>query len=219
MDWNIAISMINIIMIDLVLSGDNAVVIGMAARKLPPEQQKKAIMLGAGIAIFLRGSLTIIAAYLLNIPYLMTIGGLLLLWIAVKLTKNEEEGAEVESSNSLRSAIKTIIVADAVMSLDNVLAVAGAAMGEAWLVIFGLVVSIPIIMWGSGLVAKLLNQFPWLIFVGAAILGYTAGGLIIEDKQVAPWLFQGAMQALQPLVPYILGIAVIGSGFLAQKRS
>ncbi|WP_044642413.1 TerC family protein [Risungbinella massiliensis] len=216
MEWSQFLGIFNIIIIDLILSGDNAVVIGMAARSLPVEQRKKAIMFGAGAAIVLRASLTMIATWLLHIPLLMTIGGLLLLWIAVKL-QQDEEGPEVQAGTDLRSAIKTIIVADVVMSLDNVLAVAGVALGDLWLVLFGLVFSIPIIMWGSGLIAKLLNKFPWFVFLGAAILGYTSGELITEDRVLAHYLIQG-QPLLEKGIPILLAIGVVLVGFVLRNR-
>ncbi|MBA4543932.1 TerC family protein [Thermoactinomyces sp. CICC 10521] len=210
------IGFFNIIILDLLLSGDNAVVIGMAARNLPEHQRKKAVMIGAGMAVILRASLTAIAAYLLKIPLLMTIGGILLLWIAVNLLADEEEGTEVSLGRTLKSAIKTIIVADVVMSLDNVLAVAGAAHGSVVLVLFGLALSIPIIMWGSGLVASLLKRLPWLIYAGTAILGYTAGELMIGDPLVRSYL-SGGQDYLDTAVPIVLAILVMVGGHVMKK--
>lgn len=218
MDTHFWIGFINIILLDLILSGDNAVVIGMAARNLPIEQRKKAIIFGAGAAIILRATLTAIAAYLLNIPLLMTLGGLLLLWIAVKLLIEDSEEAHIESGKDLRSAIKTIIVADVVMSLDNVLAVAGAAHGNILLVLFGLALSIPIIMWGSGLVARILNKLPWLVYVGSGILGYTAGGLITGDKLVAKHIIQGS-DFLETFIPIFLAIIIVIVGYFFKKKA
>lgn len=212
------IGFFNIIIADLVLSGDNAVIIGMAARKLPEQQRKKAIAIGAGAAVFLRASLTAVASYLLNIPLLMTIGGLLLLWIAFKLLyKEEDDDKQVEAGADLKSAIKTIIIADVVMSLDNVLAVAGAARGNLFLLIFGLALSIPLIMWGSKWVAALMNKFPWLIYVGAAVLGYTAGHMLVEDPIVQKTVLQG-QPFLTTSIPYILTVAVVVVGIVLRKR-
>lgn len=219
MDAQFWIAFFNIIVLDLILSGDNAVVIGMAARNLPTEQRKKAILFGAGTAIFLRATLTAIAAYLLNIPFLMTIGGVLLLWIAVKLlVEDNGEGAHIESHKDLRGAIKTIVIADVVMSLDNVLAVAGTAHGNIYLVLFGLALSIPIIMWGSKLIANVMNQLPWLVYVGSAILGYTSGGLIVEDKLVAKYLIHD-LEILQTIVPIALAVIVVLIGFFWKKHT
>ncbi|RAL25914.1 TerC family protein [Thermoflavimicrobium daqui] len=215
MDANFWIGFFNIIVLDLILSGDNAVVIGMAARSLPAEQRKKAIMFGTAAAIVLRAALTAIAAYLLKIPFLMTIGGLLLLWIAVKLLIEEEKETEISVGNNMRSAIKTIIIADVVMSLDNVLAVAGAAHGNIILVLFGLALSIPIIMWGSKLIATIMDKFPWIVYLGSAILGYTAGDLIVGDKLVARWI---EIDILERVIPIALAILVVIIGAIWRKK-
>lgn len=216
-DSDFWIGFFNIIIADLVLSGDNAVIIGMAARRLPEHQRKKAIAFGAGAAVFLRASLTAVASYLMNIPLLMTIGGILLLWIALKLlNKEDEQNKTVEAGENLKSAIKTIIVADVVMSLDNVLAVAGAARGNLFLLIFGLALSIPLIMWGSKWVANLMNKFPWLIYVGAAVLGYTAGRMLVDDPIIQEHILHGH-SVLTNIIPYILTIVVIVVGLVYRK--
>lgn len=207
----------NIIIIDLILSGDNAVVIGMAARKLPPAQRKKAIVFGAGIAVLLRSTLTVVAAYLLNIPLLMTVGGILLIGIAVKLLVEEDDGVDVHAGDTLKSAIKTIIIADVVMSLDNVLAVAGASHGSVFLVLIGLALSIPFIMWGSNIIAGLLNRFPWLLYVGAAVLGYTGGQLIVEDPFVHQLL--AGLDVLNMIIPVALAAIVVISGYAWKHRT
>jgi YjbE family integral membrane protein len=212
------IGFFNIIILDLLLSGDNAVVIGMAARNLPEHQRKKAVIFGAGMAVILRASLTAIAAYLLKIPLIMTVGGMLLLWIAVNLLAEEEEDTEIALGRTLKSAIKTIIVADVVMSLDNVLAVAGAAHGSIILVLFGLALSIPIIMWGSGMVAALLNRLPWLTYVGTAILGYTAGELIVEDPVISSYLLNG-QDYLDTAIPVVLAVLVMIGGHALKKAN
>ncbi|MDN4594878.1 TerC family protein [Polycladomyces subterraneus] len=211
MDTQFLIGFINIIILDLVLSGDNAVVIGMAARALPERQRKKAIIFGTSAAIVLRVALTGIAAYLLNIPLLMSIGGLILLWIAVKLVSEEDDETEVHVGRGLKEAIKTIIVADVVMSLDNVLAVAGASHGDFWLVLFGLMLSIPIIMWGSRIIAVMMNKLPWLVYVGSAILGYTAGQLIVEDPIIHEQFIE-SVSALSWAVPLALALLVVIAG-------
>jgi YjbE family integral membrane protein len=207
--------MFNIIVLDLILSGDNAVVIGMAARNLPDPQRKKAIVLGAGAAVLLRASLTAIAAWLLNIPLIMSIGSVLLLWIAVKLLVEDGDDTHVEGGKDLKSAIKTIIIADVVMSLDNVLAVAGASHGNLILVLFGLTFSIPIIMWGSRLIAALLNKLNWLVYVGAAILGYVAGDMMVQDPMLKG-LFAD-QPILSEIIPGFLALMVIVVGFLKKK--
>jgi YjbE family integral membrane protein len=207
MDSTFWFSMFTIVLSDLLLSGDNAVVIGMAARRLPARQRRNAIMLGGGIAVLLRASLTAIAAYLLHIPFLMTAGGILLFVIAAKLVHGDShEMPDVEAGNSFRSAIQTIVVADVVMSLDNVMAVAGAAHGDLWLVLFGLALSIPILMWGSGFVAKFITRFPVILYIGGAILGYIAGDLIIGD----PWITKNIhdIEMLQVL-PFVTAILIL----------
>ena len=184
MDTTFWVGLFNIVVIDMVLSGDNAVVIGMAARTLPERQRRRAILFGTGAAVFLRVALTGIAAWLLNIPLLMTVGAVLLLWIALKLMNQNGGRTHVSTGRNLSSAIKTIIVADVGMSLDTVVSVAAVAHGHLGLLLFGLGLSIPIIMWGSRLVVLVMNRLPWLIYVGSAILGYTAGQLIVEDDIV-----------------------------------
>ncbi len=185
-------SIARIIVIDLVLSGDNAVVIGMAAHRLPLPQRKRAILIGGGAAIVLRIVLTAIAALLLQIPGLQLVGGLLLLWIAFKLLKEEEESHEgVRPAASMREAIFTILVADFVMSTDNVLGVAGASQGHMGLLLFGLILSMVILMWFGSLVADLINRFSWLSYVGAAVIAWTGGLMVFEDPIVvrrAVWL-------------------------------
>ena len=187
-----AYSIIRIIIIDLVLSGDNAVVIGMAAHRLPLQQRKLAILIGGGAAIVLRIALTAIAALLLRISGLQLIGGLLLVWIAFKLLKAEEESKEgVKAAASMREAIFTILVADFIMSMDNVLGVAGASEGNLWLLLFGLVFSMAILMFMGSLVANLINKFWWLSYVGAAVIAWTGALMIFEDPLVlqrAEWL-------------------------------
>ncbi|WP_218567928.1 TerC family protein [Pseudomonas sp. LTJR-52] len=172
-----------IILIDILLGGDNAVVIALACRKLPEAQRNKAILGGALGAILLRIVLIFFALELLTLPYLKLVGALLLAWIGVKLMlpEGEDEHAELKASPKLLGAIWTIIVADALMSLDNVVAVAGASHGQLELVIFGIVVSIPIIIWGSKLVLRLMERFPIIIKLGAALLGWIAGGMAVAD--------------------------------------
>jgi YjbE family integral membrane protein len=169
-----------IIMIDLVLAGDNAILIGLAARKLPKEQQKKVIIWGAVGAIVIRIIATLLVVWLLEVPGLHLIGGLLLVWIAYKLLIDEEEH-DVKPADSMWAAIKTIIIADALMGLDNVLAVAGASHGNFALVVIGLLVSIPVVMYGSTLILKLIERFPFIIIIGAGILGWTAAKMIVAE--------------------------------------
>jgi YjbE family integral membrane protein len=160
-----------IIWVNIILSGDNAVVIALAARSLPLEQQKKAVMWGAGAAVVLRIVLTIVAVKLLTLPYLKIIGGLLLFWIAIGLLVPEDGGEDVDSSDNLFQAIKTILIADLVMSLDNVIAVAGVAKGSMLLLVLGLAISIPLVIFGATMLMKLMERFPVIITAGAGILG------------------------------------------------
>lgn len=176
---------IRIVIIDLVLSGDNAVVIGMAAHRLSPEQRKKAILFGGSAAIGLRIALTAIASFLLTLKGLQLGGGILLLWIGFKLLKQEEESHEgIKAAASMREAITTILIADFVMSLDNVLGVAGASHGSTELLIFGLALSMGILMFMGNIVANLINKLWWLAYVGSGVIAWTGGLMIFEDKFV-----------------------------------
>jgi YjbE family integral membrane protein len=174
-----------IILIDIVLSGDNAVVIALACRNLSPEQRKKGILWGVAGAVSLRVMLTVFAALVMGLPWLKFGGGLLLVWIAVKLMLPEDEdGHDIESSEHLWGAVKTIVVADFVMSLDNVIAVAGAAHGSLILLLFGLAVSIPLIVWSSQLILHWMERFPSIVLFGAGLLGYVAGQMIFSDPGI-----------------------------------
>ena len=178
-----------IILVNIVLSGDNAVVIALAARSLPPHQQSKAVMWGAGAAVAMRIVLTIIAVELLKWPWLKLIGAVLLLWIAVKLLIPEEGGKDdVESSDNLWSAIKTILIADLVMSLDNVIGVAAAAKGSLTLLILGLLISIPLVIFGATMLMKLMTRWPIIITIGAGLLGWVAGDMAATDPVVKDWV-------------------------------
>lgn len=184
------VAVLQIILIDIVLSGDNAVVIALACRKLPPEQRRKGILWGVAGAITLRIILTTFAALLLDLPWLKLGGGLLLLWIGIKLLLPEDGHGEgqIDAADNLWGAVKTIIIADLVMSIDNVIAVAGAAHGSLSLLIFGLAVSIPLIVWSSQLMLKLMDRYPIVVSGGAALLGWVAGSMIAHDVVVKPWL-------------------------------
>lgn len=187
------IAVLQIIVIDILLGGDNAVVIAMASRRLPAQQRSKAIFWGVFGAIALRVVLIFFALQLLQIPYLKIVGGVLLLWIGVKLlTPQEDGGHKIDASAHLIGAIKTIVVADAVMSLDNVIAIAAAAKGSVGLVVFGLVVSVPIIVWGSKFVLALMDRFPVVIVAGAALLGWIAGDMLAHDVVVKDWVVANA---------------------------
>ncbi len=199
----------SIIILDLVLAGDNAVVIAMAARRLPPELQNRAIMIGTAGAIIIRALMTIVATWLLQIPFLQALGGVILLPIAVKLLQPHTEMKSMTLyTSSMRSAIQTIIIADVAMGVDNVLAIAGAAHGDFLLVIIGLLISIPLIVSGSRIIANLMDRYPILIVIGSAILGYTAGSMIMHDGIIGTWLLnQSAWMAY--LVPILTTAAVL----------
>ena len=183
------ISVLQIIAIDILLGGDNAIVIALACRRLPEAQRKQGIFWGVVGAIGLRVILIFFALQLLAIPFLKIVGGLLLLWIGIKLLQPEEEVHDsIEGSTHLLGAIRTIIIADAVMSLDNVIAVAAAAKGDLSLVIFGILVSIPIVVWGSKFVLKLMDRLPVVITFGGALLGWIAGDMLLGDAVVRPYL-------------------------------
>lgn len=180
------VSILQIIWIDLLLSGDNAVVIALACRSLPAHQRRMGIVLGAGTAIGLRIIFAMIITYLLAVPFLRLVGGALLFWIAVKLVSGEDEGdSHVSESETLWQAVRTIAIADAVMSLDNVVAIAAAAKGHVGLFVFGLIVSIPLIVLGSTLIMALIARFPIFVWGGAALLGWIGGEMIVTDPFVA----------------------------------
>jgi YjbE family integral membrane protein len=195
-----------IIWINIILSGDNAVVIALAARSLPPKQQKQAVMYGSGAAVALRIALTLVAAYLLTMPYLQIVGGLLLLWIGVQLLSEEEEGeGGVRPNTGMLAAVRTILIADLVMSLDNVIAVALAAKIDGAvnypLLIAGLAISIPLVIFGSTLMIKLMDRFPIIISLGAGLIGWVAGDAMVHDEALKT-LFAG-----NPVAAYGVKIA------------
>jgi YjbE family integral membrane protein len=211
------LGLIEIILINIVLSGDNAVVIALACRNLDVKYQKKAIFMGSFGAIALRVILTFVAVYLLKIPYLNFIGGILLLWIAINLLKGDGE-EDIKASSNLLSAVKTIIIADLIMSLDNVVAVAGAAHGNVTLIIIGLAISIPLIIWGSQLLMKIMEKFPFIVILGAGLLGYTAGEMILNDTAIG-YFFEQFDPELRIIIPIILAVFVIIAGkFSGQSR-
>jgi YjbE family integral membrane protein len=219
LDLGLVGALLSIIVIDLVLSGDNAVVIGMAASRLPPEQRRKAIIYGGAGAVGLRIFFTALAAILLDVPLLQAIGSVLLFWIAFKLLKPVEHDAHnISAAGSLREALQTIIMADVVMSLDNILAVGGAAHGHLGLLMFGLALSIPILLFGSSLIARMIASYPILNYFGAGILVVTATRMFIHDDVVHDYLF--AVDLLGEFV--IAGIAVVivlGIGYWRNQRA
>jgi YjbE family integral membrane protein len=204
-------ALVQIILFDLVLSGDNAVVIGMASRRLPEKNRRRAIVIGGAGAVGLRIGFTLIATYLLDIPLLQAAGGVMLLWIAIKLMRQEEHAAHVGEADSLGQAVRTIIIADVVMSLDNILASSGAADGHRWLVLFGLALSIPLLLVGSDLVSRLLGRFPLLVYLGAVLLVWAAVRMIAHDDIVHD------LYALEAIVIVAITIAV-SAGIIALGR-
>ncbi len=212
------IAVLQIIAIDILLGGDNAVVIALACRNLPPEMRRRGIFWGVAGAIGLRVVLTIFAVSLLTVPYLKLIGAALLFWIGVKLILPEDDdGHEIEASTRLLGAIKTIIVADAVMSLDNVIAVAAAAKDSFALIVFGLLVSIPIIVYCSTLVLKLINRFPWIVVLGGGLLGWIAAGMAVHDVVVKDWVLANAAW-LENVAPPVGAIVVMALGKLIARH-
>jgi YjbE family integral membrane protein len=208
----ILIAVLQIIWIDLLLSGDNAVVIAMACRSLPEKQRRLGILLGAGAAVGLRIVFAVIVSYILAVPFLKIIGGLLLIWIALKLVSSDEaETHEVEASSSLWKAVRTITIADAVMSFDNVVAIVGASHGNNWLFVFGLLLSIPLIIFGSTLIMTLIERFPIFVWAGAALLGWIAGEMILADPIVLRTLAERAPSLVQPFPgdPTSLGLKAV----------
>jgi YjbE family integral membrane protein len=180
-------ALLAIVVIDLVLAGDNALVIGLAARNVPAAMQRRVILWGTFGAIAVRVLLTSAVVWLLRIPGFLLVGGLALAWIGYRLTRSGGDGHEVKAATSVRAAIQTIVVADAVMGVDNVLAVGGAAQGSLLLVVLGLAISVPIVVWGSTLVLKWVDRFPAILWAGAGVLGWTAAKMIAGEPVVAPW--------------------------------
>ncbi|MDD2917873.1 TerC family protein [Rhodoferax sp.] len=211
------IGLLKIIWINIILSGDNAVVIALAARSLPPSQQQKAVLLGSGAAVVMRIALTVVAAMLLELSFLQIIGGLMLLWIGVQLLSGDEEGdGGVKQTGTLMAAVRTILIADLIMSLDNVIAVAAAAKGSMTLLILGLAISIPLVIFGSTLMIKLMERYPVIVTLGAALIGWVGGETVVSDVALKgvmvanPWLHYAAAA--------IGATLVLGIGRLMQKR-
>ena len=182
------VGLLKIIGVNIILSGDNAVVIALAARSLPEKQQKQAVIWGSAAAIVMRVILTLFAVALLQLPWLKLVGSLLLFWIGVKLLIPEDDNEDIPASDQLISAIKTILIADLVMSLDNVIAVAAAAGGSVMLLIIGLAISIPLVIYGATLLLKLMERFPVIITIGAALIGWVAGEMLVADVALEGWL-------------------------------
>lgn len=203
-----------ILMINLVLSGDNALVIAMASKDLPEKSRKRAVWVGTIAAVVLRCLLTFAAVILLKVPYLQAGGALLLLWISLQLMMpKDEDEMTVSGALSLWAAVNTILVADFVMSLDNVLAIAGLANGDFALIAIGIVLSIPIVVWGSGLISVLLNRFPVLLYIGAGVLSYTAGEMILQDARTGQLLAYWMPQVFS-ILPVLVACTVMLIGGL-----
>ena len=206
------IAVAQIILIDILLSGDNAVVIALACRNLPPRQRRLGIFWGVTGAIFLRVTLTFFAVSLLAIPYLKIVGAALLLWIGVKLVQPQDdgEGHEIRAVANLLGAIRTIIIADFVMSLDNVIAVAAAARDSLFLLIFGLALSIPLMVWASQLILRLMDRFPSIIVVGGALLGWVGLSMAVHDPVVKDWVAAQAawLNWVAPAAGAVLVVAI-----------
>ena len=223
------IGLLKIIGVNIVLSGDNAVVIALAARSLPPKQQKAAILWGSGAAVVMRIILTIFAVALLTLPWLKLIGSLLLFWIGVKLLIPEEDKEDIDASDNLIAAIKTILIADLVMSIDNVIAVAAAAGGSLTLLILGLAISIPLVIFGSTLLLHLMERWPVIITIGGGLLGFVAGEMLVTDPALHEALagmgvqFEGEKpkvggMSLEIAAGAVGAVIVIAAGTLLARR-
>ncbi|MBP1999192.1 YjbE family integral membrane protein [Paenibacillus shirakamiensis] len=206
-----------ILMVNLVLSGDNAVVIAMASKNLPVHQRKKAVWLGAMGAVILRLILTWIAVVLLKVPYIQAAGGILLLIIAFKLLLEHSAESKVQGASTLWKAVQTILAADFIMSLDNVLAIAALANGDVAILVIGIVLSIPIVVWGSNIIANWLQRFPFLVYAGAGILGLTAGKMMLHDPKLGPFI-QDCIQGWAIWLPWIFAGLIMLIGMLKKRN-
>jgi YjbE family integral membrane protein len=208
MDPQFWAGLLQIIWIDIILSGDNAVVIALACRRLPPQQQRVAILAGTGAAIALRVTMATVVTLLLEISFLKLVGSVLLLWIAIKLlAPQDEEDGNGESISNLWQAVRTIVIADFVMSLDNVIGIAAAAKGSVLLLTLGLMISIPLIVFSSTMILRFMGRYPWIVTLGGALLGYIAGEMAVTDRAVAGWIVEH-MSVLHTIGP-ILGIVFV----------
>lgn len=207
-------ALLSIVLIDLVLAGDNAIVIGLAARNVQKEDQKKVVIWGTLGAIVVRVIMTLLVLELLKIPGLRLVGGLALLWIAYKLLV-DDKSHDIKAGNRMWAAIRTIIIADMMMGLDNVLAVAGAAHGDTLLVIVGLAISVPIMVWGSTMILKLTERFPVVITIGAAVLAWTAAKMLVAEPLIIDWFTSGWIKYGFEIVAIIM---VVGLGVLMKKK-
>jgi YjbE family integral membrane protein len=207
-------ALLSIVIIDLVLAGDNAIVIGMTARNLPKDIQKKVIYWGTTGAIVMRIIATLIVVYLLKIPGLLLAGGVLLVWISFKLLI-EEKKHDVEAAPNFWAAVRTIVIADTVMGLDNVMAIGGAAHGNFMLVIIGLLISVPIVVWGSTLIIKLIAKYPVILYIGSGVLAYTAAKMIVDEKLLAS-IFAAPVAKYGFIIAII--VLVLVSGYVVKNK-
>ncbi len=218
MDYGWWVALGSILLINLILSGDNAVVIALASKNLSPSQRKQAILWGSAGAVVLRIVLTFVAAYLLEVPYLQFLGGLALLWIAVSLVSETKDEASCQEASCLREAIKVILFADLVMSLDNVLALAAIAQtvpeGKYALITIGLATSIPLVVFGAQLLMRLMDRFPVILYIGAAVLGYAAAEMIIADRAVGQWV-----RGYELFLEVGLAAAIVVYGYWRQNQA
>jgi len=214
--WQMFTAVMAIAIIDLVLSGDNAAVIGLAIRDLPRDLQKKAAIWGAGGAIVLRVIFTIFATFLMAVPYLSAIGGVILIWITWKLLGHGKEEEHVKTSNKFWGAIWAIVIADLTMAFDNVMGVAGAAHGSVGLVIFGLLLSVPILIFGSTWIARMMGKYPIIIYVGAAVLAHTAVAMIFHDKALHLETYFGS--SLSAIIPWLPAAGIMIFGWLKTRK-
>ena len=216
------VAVLQIVLVDIVLSGDNAVVIALACRNLPAPQRRLGILWGVAGAVVLRIVLTVFAVGLLGFPWLKLLGGFLLLWIGIQLLVPEgDEAHEIKAADHLSGAIRTIIVADFVMSLDNVIGVAAAAKDNIYLLGFGLIFSIPLIVWSSQLILKLMERFPVVVVFGAGLLGWIAGDMMVNDLIIRDWLdlHTAQLPAVRYLIPTVCAVLVVLTGKWMERRS
>ncbi|HEV7856748.1 MAG TPA: TerC family protein [Herminiimonas sp.] len=215
-DSTLWVALFQIIIINVLLSGDNAVIIALACRSLPPKQQRNAFLIGTVAIVVLMTALTSVASILLTIPYVEMVGAVLLVWIGIKLLLPEEENGDVNSSDNFWAAVKTIIIADIVMSLDNVLGMAGAAKGHMGLLFVGMVITIPLILFGSAMLMKLMERFPVIVTIGAGLLGYVAGEMAVEDPALKGYLANA--HYLEIALPILGAVIVVGVGKMLASR-
>ncbi|MGM8214657.1 TerC family protein [Bacillaceae bacterium W0354] len=217
MNWDIFKAVLIIIGLDLILGGDNAVVIAMASRNLPQKGQNKAIVIGTTLAIIVRVCLAAVAIYLLTIPYVQLIGGLFLLYIALKLLTDGNDDPNIESSTTLIGAVKTIVIADVVMGFDNVLAIAAVSDENIYLIITGLMISVPIIIFGSKIILRLMNRYPLIVYAGAALLAYTSADLILKEERIETYLLLIPYEKI--ILPLLFIVIVCSLGYSINKNA